>query len=169
MAHEQTATWVDKSVWGDGPWTDEPDRLEWRDDTTGLPCLALRSPMMGAWCGYVAVPPGHPWHGADCCDLELYAAHGGLTFAGPCDPGEGPDQICHVPMPGEPDDVYWIGFDCGHAGDLAPGAEAYCRAHGLPSLAGRHATYKPLDYVKVICTLLAHEVADAGTGVPHTG
>lgn len=165
MAHEQTATWVDKSAWGDGPWADEPDRLEWRDDKTGLPCLALRSPVLGAWCGYVAIPPGHPWHGADYCDLEVYAAHGGgLTFAGPCDPGEGPDQICHVPMPGEPDDVYWIGFDCGHATDVAPAMVAYNRRHGLTWMSALDetvgATYKTLEYVKTICTLVAYEVAD---------
>lgn len=41
----------------EGPWTAEPDREEWRH-SSGLACLARRGPM-GAWCGYVAVPPGH--------------------------------------------------------------------------------------------------------------
>ena len=53
---------VDKTGWGDGPWTDEPDKMQWIDEATGLDCLIVRGPM-GALCGYVGVPPEHPWHG----------------------------------------------------------------------------------------------------------
>ncbi len=52
----------DKSKWGGDQWKGEPDRKEWRDEATGMPCLALRN-MMGAWCGYVGVAPTHPAHG----------------------------------------------------------------------------------------------------------
>lgn len=55
----------DKSAWGPGPWQDEPDKRQWRDEATGLPCLIVRSPMGGNLCGYVGVPREHALHGKD--------------------------------------------------------------------------------------------------------
>lgn len=106
---------IDKSQWPDGPWKDEPDRKEWRH--LGLPCLMVRQKNHGAWCGYVAVPPGHPLHGVhyDECDVSV---HGGLTYSDKCH-----GRVCHVPAPGEPDDVWWLGFDCAHCGDRTPAAD----------------------------------------------
>lgn len=104
----------DRTGWPPGPWDDEPeDRVEWRH--AGFPCLLVRGPM-GAWCGYVGVPPGHLAHGKDYGDVNV-DVHGGLTFARPCHE-DGP--ICHVPAPGEPDEVWWLGFDCNHYTDVAP-------------------------------------------------
>ncbi len=57
-------------------------------------------------CGYVKVPPGHPWSGRDYNDIDA-SVHGGLTFAEP-------DVSCDR---GGPDDGYWVGFDCAHAFD----------------------------------------------------
>lgn len=116
-------TTIDKAAWGDGPWKDEPDKRQWRDETTGLPCLAVRHAVGGHWCGYVGVPPGHPWHGLKYSDEGLVASvHGGLTFTSGCqheaDPSIG---VCHIPGEGETDDLWWLGFDCAHAFDLAPG------------------------------------------------
>lgn len=54
--------------------------------------------------------------------------HGGLTFSGECQKGDDPaDGICHVPEHGEPDDVWWFGFDCAHASDLCPQMEMHRR------------------------------------------
>lgn len=116
-------TWLDKSEYGDGPWQHEPDRIEWR--AHGLPCLMLRNERFGNWCGYVGVPPGHPWHGlnageyGDGVDLDV---HGGVTFVGRCMQDERPprERVCHVPQPGESGDVWWFGFDCHHFTDYAP-------------------------------------------------
>ena len=33
---------VDKTTWGAGPWQDEPDKKQWRDET-GFPCLIVRN------------------------------------------------------------------------------------------------------------------------------
>lgn len=55
-------TLMDKSAWGPGPWQDEPDKRQWADEATGLPCLIVRGPI-GALCGYVGVPPDHPAYG----------------------------------------------------------------------------------------------------------
>lgn len=122
--HDDPYKW-EKSAWGPGPWDDEPDRVEWREPTMpGLVCLVARGPM-GNWCGYVAVPPGHPAHGADYNDVEV-SVHGGLTYAERCQAGPAA-FVCHVPAPGEPDDVWWLGFDCGHAFDYSPAMEARMR------------------------------------------
>lgn len=108
---------IDKSAWGPGPWQDEPDRKEWRH--AGFVCLIVRVPSHGALCGYVGVPPGHPWHGKGYDEVETafpdVSVHGGLTYADQCG-----GRVCHVPEPGEPDDLWWLGFDHAHAFDLSP-------------------------------------------------
>jgi hypothetical protein len=54
-------------------------------------------------------------------DIEV---HGGLTFAHGCGHGDDPAKgICHISAEGEPDHVWWFGFDCAHAWDLCPGYE----------------------------------------------
>ena len=61
---------------------------------------------MGYRCGYVKVEPGHPWHGKEMEDVDA-SVHGGITFAEadtPCEK-DGPDN------------GWWVGFDCAHAGD----------------------------------------------------
>jgi hypothetical protein len=40
-------------------------------------------------------------------------------------------EICHKPDPGEADDVWWFGFDCGHAWDLSPGMKKFQEDHGF--------------------------------------
>ena len=111
---------VDKSDWGPGPWNNEPDKAQWQDKATGLPCLIVRGPL-GALCGYVGVPPGHPAYGKGDVDADV---HGGLTFSNGCSPGPENRSVCHIPDSGESDSVWWLGFDCGHAFDLIPGIMA---------------------------------------------
>jgi hypothetical protein len=150
---EATALTFDKSTWGDGPWHHESDRVEWTH--AGLPCLAARSELGGMWCGYVAVPPGHPLHGKHHDDVDV-DVHGGLTYADRCQ-----GHICHVPQPGEPDDVWWFGFDCGHAWDIMPALDARTRAYGLRPLYELFGdvTYKTVDYVQAETNRLAEQLA----------
>ncbi len=115
---------VDRAGWPAGPWDSEPeDRVEWRSQ--GMPCLTVRN-RHGAWCGYVGLTPGHPWYGKDYDSIDA-EVHGGLTYGGKCG---GP--ICHVPQPGEPDDVWWLGFDCSHYLDISPRMLAYDLRMGWP-------------------------------------
>src|SRR4051812_13771303 len=62
---------IDKTGWGDGPWQSEPDKRQWHDEATGLACLIVRGPM-GALCGYVGLPPGHPWHGKEYHESRVF-------------------------------------------------------------------------------------------------
>jgi len=147
---------LEKSEWGPGPWQDEPDRVEWRH--AGLPCLVRRSPMGGNWCGYVAVPPGHPLHGADY-DTPGVDVHGGLTYAAACDGSEGVG-ICHVPREGEPADVWWLAFDCHHLWDIAPCFLAEMARIGIPQHRHGHEVYRDLAYVTAETNRLADQLAE---------
>lgn len=143
---------VDRTGWPNGPWDGEPDRVEWRDEATGLPCLIVRN-RMGALCGYVAVPPGHPMHcdtqprpSGDDDPADRLQVHGGITYGSKC-----AGHICHVPNPGEPDDVYWFGFDMAHCDDRVPSMMKYDGD-----------VYRDVAYVQAECAKLAAQLAEAG-------
>ena len=166
-AMERSWTTVDKADWGPGEWQDEPDKIQWVDEPTGLDCLIHRGPL-GNLCGYVGVPPEHPAYGADYnsvrrADGDWIDVHGGLSYAARCaDTEDESHGICHVPEPGRPHDVWWLGFDCGHAGDVHPEMDARLRASGMPSMPSfGHDTYKPVAYVKRDVTSLARQLAEA--------
>ena len=156
--------WIDKSEWHRGEWDSEPDKVQWEDAATSLPCLAVRHPTMGNWCGYVAVSEGHPYFGKDYKDVgKEYTdvetdidCHGGLTFSGFCREDDKEHGICHVPAPGEPDRVWWLGFDCGHAYDLAPGLVATIESIGCRSWPGD--VYRNLAYVQKECAEIARQL-----------
>lgn len=181
----------EKSKWGEGPWDIEPDKKQWQDKKTGLPCLAVRNPV-GAWCGYVGVAEGHPAFGkeyglvqsgkyADDYSRKIEEAiipdvevHGGLTFSNFCVEDGREHGICHVVEPGENDRVWWLGFDCAHMNDYVPGVEATFKelGHKWPDSLEKHPLfgkwYRTLEYVEKECAALAKQLADA-TDVVGTG
>jgi hypothetical protein len=140
-------TTIYKSNWSFGPWQNEPDKVQWQDQTTGLPCLAVRNPYFGHWCGYVGVNENHKYFNANWDEISV-DVHGGPTFSDFCQPTETEESgICHLPGEGEPDRVWWIGFDCNHSFDYAPAP-----------MGGRFQSsrnYKSLIYVKEQCEKLA--------------
>ncbi len=136
---------IDRADWPAGEWDSEPDYLSWTDERTGLPCLIVRN-RLGALCGYVAVEPGHPAFEMKYDDV-LVDVHGGLTYSDHCH-----GRICHVPEPGKPDHVWWLGFDCSHSGDLEP----FSLARGW-SDGGR---YRNVSYVKGECASLARQLKE---------
>ena len=83
-------------------------------DYKGLTCTVFAT-SVGHRCGYVGVPKGHPLFGVDRSDEtsvlggrsieEEFTVHGGVTFTGRWEKDFG-------------NDIWFIGFDCGHAGDL---------------------------------------------------
>ena len=147
---------VDRSRFPAGPWDSEPDKEVWIDEATQLDCMVIRN-RSGCWCGYVGVSPGHPFHGASYDDPEV-DVHGGLTYADSCD-----GHICHVPVTGRPDDVWWFGFDCHHAGDLSPGSIKFDlefrAAHPEFADVVDRDTYRTIEYAKVETRRLAAQLA----------
>jgi hypothetical protein len=156
---------------GDGPWQDEPDKAQWVDDATGLDCLIVRVPFHGALCGYVGVPPQHPWHGRDWSEVcGLVDVHDGITYSAPCVEGaeDGP-AVCHIPGPGRPHDVWWLGFAAAGAFDHQPAFEHRINASNPGREKAMAATwadaeewmrpvYRTFDYVRDQVTHLAGQV-----------
>ena len=163
-------TTMDKSTWPRGPWDNEPDKLQWIDEATGLPCMIDRKEL-GIFCGYVGVPESHPWHGkhyshplgacteycsedvhsCHCIDAKL-EAHGGVNFSDHCSPDATESSgVCHIVEPGDADNIWWFGFDCAHAGDLCPGS------FSLRFL--QDGIYRDLSYVRAEVTHLAAQLA----------
>lgn len=163
----------DKSGYGDGPWQREPDSEAWTDIETGYRCGIIRHPKFGSLGGYVRVPDNHPLAGKSysaratipagwmerhvnidqdvgainvfCASLKmteteaelclLLFCHGGLTYG----------------------DDGWLGFDCGHAGDLQPGIKYMLRQAGVSTRINGD-VYREFPYVKAQCTRLAKQI-----------
>lgn len=89
-----------------GEWDNEPDRLEFEHN--GFQCRIIRHPELAHLCGYVGLPPGHPYFGKHYDKMDV-RVHGGITFAGASE-GRRLDK-----------GYWWIGFDCAHTMDLSPG------------------------------------------------
>lgn len=173
---------IDKSTWGDGPWQNEPDKMQFVDEATGLPCLIVRN-NAGALCGYAGVHRDHPLFGKSYNDVPEINVHGGLTFANKCSPHESEETgICHIVSEGEDDQVWWFGFDCAHCYDRCPGSDAQMREiyeKKGESWAKRQSIfgdnkYRDVDYVKGQIAGLAKqleavrrsEVPVAGSPIP---
>ena len=154
-------------------WDNEPNEKDF--ECCGLQCHIHRNSGALNLCGYVGIPNDHPWHGKGynakvkvpqsvidreididkigainmlCANtggiedqlLDMVLAvdvHGGLTYSGKSKPTH------------DPDGLWWIGFDCAHAGDLSP---------GYPNNFGDE-TYKNIDYVEGECCNLAKQLA----------
>jgi hypothetical protein len=142
---------IDRSKWGSGPWDPEPDRVEF--EAFGFPCILKRS-SLGAWCGYVGVPPGHPAHGKRYGAVEV-EVHGGLTYSDECQ-----GEICHEAKPGEPADVWWLGFDCANAFDLVPGMNEFRKDVRRPDLGAWKDTYRDVFYARSETQDLAHQLRE---------
>jgi hypothetical protein len=110
---------------------------------------------MGALCGYVGVTKEHPFYGKDYGDELLCGiqAHGGLTYSDRCRHTEDNTGICHIPGPGEPDDIWWLGFDCAHWGDEIPNRREEYKSF--------EDVYRDFEYVKYEVEYLARQIKEA--------
>lgn len=116
-----------------GPWVFEPDAEHWIDLDTGYACAIIRHPKLGHLLGYVGLPKGHTLYDKSTEQLDLFVSvHGGVSYAND----------------GEDNDLYWIGFDCGHAGDDQPGY----------SLFSPNDVYRTISYVRKEVTSLAKQL-----------
>ena len=132
----------------DGPWSDEADKVAWVDEKTGFGCIMLRQEN-GTLSGYVGVDLSHPLFGfdAEAVPLDLSnSVHGGVKYGKECevnrftqeeygDPRTERYTICHVTVTRivrnyrtvqatkdefAHEDLWWLGFDTDHIGDLVP-------------------------------------------------
>lgn len=110
-------TFIDKSTWKDGPWKQEPDRIEWIDNTTGLFCLIVRKPS-GVLSGYVGVRKDHPFFLHPHHLLRLWV-HRGLSY---CNLSRGDDEtgIRYTFSSQDSGRIWWFGFSCDSEDDLFP-------------------------------------------------
>ncbi len=167
-------------AWGEGPWIDEPDQVEF--EYKGYSCSVERhisvdkeslsflvsqfkdikqkfpdNPLtkylplgLGHLCGYIRIPKGHPWEGVDRDSIDA-SVHGGLTY------GE------------RREDRYCIGFDCAHSGDTVP-AMAACENFGefknlkqrFPNSSLWNNSYKTVQYVINECKDLVDQAIKVG-------
>lgn len=102
---------------------------EW--EHAGLLCVVVQGREGGNRCGYVRVPPTHPFYKTDYNDVDV-KVHGGLTFAAP--------ELCQE----HPDGIgWWFGFDCAHFED------AFYDPENLPQheieFRNRHPEFSYLD------------------------
>lgn len=147
-----------RDAWGAhvGPWMNEPDRVEWRT-ATGHVGLIVRQMHSGHLCGYVGVEPGHPWHGK--ADGDAYAldvsVHGGVTYGAECT-----GRVCHVPAPGEPEHLWWIGFDAAHDMDVRP-FDSFGASLGIFRMGDGAGEYRTIHYMRGEVERLAKQAAEA--------
>lgn len=117
---------------------------------------------LGFHCGYVGVPPGHPLHGVDYWQTSpalgdtpgsVFEAHGGITFAGN---GKGEYPV--------KSDLWWFGYDCGHAGDSPSPeliAEMEAEYPGQPFMwSPAEGVFRDLDYCTTQCESLAKQIIE---------
>lgn len=155
-------------------WLAEPKRHEF--EYKGFPVKMLRHDELMTWCGYAGIKKDHELYGVhyDSVDLEV---HGGLTFS-----GEHNDS-----------NLWWLGFDCAHGGDLTPGTyylmlkihmeplikkgatkrEAYDIARNHPTvkifsndiLTGCANVYRDMNYVIEHCKGLIDQIESGDYGI----
>jgi hypothetical protein len=153
-------TWqtVNKSEWPEeGEWNDEPDKAHWIDKDTGLDCLIVRGPS-GALCGYVGIPETHRYFGKGYDEVDNHIeCHGGLTFADLCrDSKDESKGVCHPKEGCANEEVWWLGFDCAHSGDVMPKYDRY-------NYDEYYSSYKSFQYVKGEVESLAKQLTTTQT------
>lgn len=158
---KESKTWIceNHESLGLGPWALEPDKAQWIDEETGLQCLMVRNGL-GSLCGYVGIPQGHSAHGKDYDNVEI-TIHGGLTYSQESqESGDPALGVCHVSSSDQAESLWWLGFDCAHAGDVSPRhdnemrmlTEIFERSRGGDQ-------YRDAEYVVQQVTSLARQLA----------
>lgn len=163
-----------------GPWSNEADKVAWIDEATGLGCIMLRQED-GTLSGYVGVGPEHPLYGFETDAVPLSVScdvHGGITYSKECEvnrtelrakgkPRQERYTVCHVTRTRwvqdygyvqttkdefEHEDLWWLGFDTNHTGDLRPNDRYYSPRKGD--------VYRDQAFVYENCVALARRLKE---------
>lgn len=128
---------IDKSTWPKGPWNEEPDLVNLR--IREYYCQIIRTDF-GVLNGYVALWKGHKEYGKGYNSIDI-DVHGGLSFSEQANSPELGDIYCD-PLDEFHEGPHWyIGFDCIHWMDDAPGMISSTKL--TPN-----STYKNITFVK---------------------
>ena len=122
------------------PWENEPNRVSWTDDKTGLRCTVFRNQTWGYLCGCVDLEIGHPLYGIRSADIN----EGALSFER--------RLTCYAytkRIKIKPENCWRIMFDCFGNGDLAPWTN---------TRSFRPLVYRNMDYAKEKTAELASKV-----------
>lgn len=103
----------------------------------GLRCFVRRFDKMSNWCGYVLLPPGHPWREEEHPNASV---HGGVTW--------NRDRKGHL----DNVDGWLCGFDTKHWGDHLADDTVY------------RGPWRNRAYVEAECRSLAEQAAEAAKG-----
>ena len=162
-----------------GPWSDEADKIAWVDEETGLGCIILRQEN-GTLSGYVGIGTDHPLFGfqSDAVPVDISSkVHGTMTYGKECEVNRFAQEeygeprterytVCHVRMTKivrnyrtvqttkdefEHEDLWWLGFDTDHPGDLVP-------KPGWDNKSKRSDVYRNQAYVYAQCIALARRL-----------
>lgn len=122
------------------PWENEPVEPQTGASPEGLPWCVMRGPL-GAWNGYVGVPPGHLAFVFSNIAKDTLEVHGGITYT----------REANTPESAAPNDFLWFGFDCAHVQDITPGS--------LPPME-TYAVYRTLEFALAETLSLAKQLGE---------
>lgn len=120
---EREFTYIDKSKYAIGAWTNEPDKIIGIDEFSKLPYMVIRANYFGFLYGYVGVDSTHPFYGKKVSEIECYVTAHDLTttlsasYSTLLLPKE--EFLEKIELDDE-NELWWIGFDCGHFGETCP-------------------------------------------------
>lgn len=132
-----------RSNWATGPWNNEPDLVLWDRHLTTyrVHYLTERGPT-GCWNGYISVPSSLATVPTEV--LKNLQVHGGVCFG----PATKNLSCYHL---GGYEHLDWVGFDCAHSEDAAPGLSFY-----------RYGRYRTLEFAYYQCEVMAAQLAYQG-------
>lgn len=109
-----------------------------------LGLAVIKNPVTLTYCGYVCVPKQHPWYKVQYSEIKNVNIHGGLTYS----------AMKH-PLVDIFTDMWWVGFDCAHSGDIVPIISGPCRS--------KEDTYKDMKYTFEEAKKLLEQARDVYT------
>lgn len=146
---------IDKTLWGDGPWQNEPDEL--RFEYKGYTCELRRNIFVtGAWCGYVFMKSTCKASTDDKYKAsQLIKVHGEITYAYLGIDDSTGEEICI------------LGFDLGHLNDLMPLKQTNTGMinllNSLTEAKGTYAfkkIYRTMKYAKKQCESMVDQIIE---------
>lgn len=140
----------DKAGWTAGQWSSEPDKVQWQDPLSGIPCLIVRQ--RGLWSSYAGLNQTYTIYGQTASALDALLIVGGLevTYAAVADNSGRPLAIVHTPEAGEPGGLWWVGVGACHDSELLTDED--------PMLGVDDETYRNMRYAMGISQALAEEM-----------